>query len=603
MMKVAEYIMSFVAAQGTTDVFLISGGGNMYLLDAIGKNPKLKYFCNHHEQACAIAAEAYSRSSDKLGVCLVTTGPGGANTMTGVLGAWQDSIPVLYLSGQVKRDFMPQDGDGLRELGVQGADIISIVKSITKYAVTIKDAAKIRYHLEKACYLARTGRPGPVWLDIPLDIQATVIDETVLAGFDPVAEGFVQTNQDAEFHKISAVIDLLKTAERPVILAGHGIRLSKSETLFLEVVEKLQIPVVTSMGGTDVIPTDHPLFVGRPGAFGNRSGNFAIQNADLVISLGSRLHLWTIGYEYKAFAREAKKVVVDIDGAELKKKTINPDIAIQLDVKLFLSALNDHLKGVKPGVTDLWWQKCQEWKQRYPVVLPEYAQETDFVNSYFFTKVLSSVAADDEIIVTGNGTAFTGTIQAIDIKAGQRMHFNVGCASMGYDLPAAIGVAVAHPGKRIVLITGDGSLMMNLQELQTIAHHKLPIKIFLLNNKGYLAIMNTQNALMAGNFVGAEASSGVSFPDFKKVADAFSLPYTYIKDHTNLMENVAAVLASDGPMFCELNMRKGQPLVPKVSSKKLDDGKLVSKPLEDMYPFLDREEFLSNMFVKPLNAD
>lgn len=603
MMKVAEFIVSFIAEQGTNDIFLVSGGGNMFLLDAVGKNDRFKYFCNHHEQACAIAAEAYSRSSGRFGVCLVTTGPGGTNALTGVLGAWQDSIPVLYLSGQVKRDFMIQEGDGLRQLGVQEIDIVSIVKHITKYAVSVKDPIEIRYHLEKALYLARTGRHGPVWLDLPLDIQAMVIDEVSLRKFDPIAEGFAKNYAETEFEKITSVIELMKVAKRPVILAGHGIRLAKAETLFLEIIDRLQIPVVTTMSATDVIPSNHTLFVGRPGIFGNRSGNFAVQNADLIISIGSRLHLWTVGYDYKAFAREAKKIVIDIDGAELRKKTICPDIAIQLDAKLFLSTLNHGINGVELGVTESWRQKCREWKNRYPVVLPYYEQEKGFVNSYFFIKTLSNIMADDEIIVTGNGTAFTGTIQAIEIKAGQRLHCNVGCASMGYDLPAAIGVAVAHPGKRIVLITGDGSIMMNLQELQTISHYRLPIKIFLLNNKGYLAIMNTQNALLAGHFVGSEENSGVSFPDFQKVAAAFNIPFMSIEDHANLAERITEALVQEGPVFCELNMRKDQPLWPKASSKKLDDGTLISKPLEDMYPFLERDEFLSNMFIKPLNAD
>lgn len=601
MIKLSDYLFNRIADYGVKSIFMISGGGNMHLIDSVGVNKKLKYICNHNEQASAIAAEGYARVKNGLGVCLVTTGPGGTNTITGVLGSWLDSIPVLYISGQVKRSDMA-DMPGLRQLGVQEAPIVDMIRPITKYAVTITDPLSVGYHLDKAIDLAMSGRMGPVWLDIPLDVQAAMIDERKLAKYVSDKEKGISDNELTR--AIKRVINMIENAERPIILAGHGIRLSGAGEAFMNLIARLNIPVVTSMGGTDTIPSNNRLFIGRIGSFGNRSGNFAIQNSDLIISLGARMHLWNIGYDYKNFGREAKKIVVDIDPCELNKKTISPDLKIQVDVAVFIKKLLTVLGRKSISSSRGWRDRCSDWKKRYPVVLPEYAKEKKFVNSYYFTEVLSSLLESDDIIVTGNGTAFTGTIQAINIKKGQRFHCNVGCASMGYDLPAAIGASIATGGKkRIILVTGDGSIMMNLQELQTIYHYKLPIIIFLLNNEGYLAIRNTQASFFKNRFVASEKNSGVSFPDFKDVAKTFKLKYVDINNHSGLKAKIAAVLSSKRPILCNLKMNPMQPLYPKGSSKKNPDGSMTSKPIEDMYPFLDRAEFLADMIIKPINFD
>lgn len=599
MIKLSDYLFNRIADYGVKDIFMISGGGNMHLINSVGTNKRLNYICNHHEQASAIAAEGYARVKNSLGVCLVTTGPGGTNTITGVLGAWLDSIPVLYISGQVKRNDMV-NSSGLRQLGVQEAPIVDMVKPITKYAVTITNPLSIRYHLEKAIDLATNGRMGPVWLDIPLDVQAAMIEETRLHKYLKSKKNEI-SNQKLDY-LVKKTIDMVKAAKRPIILAGHGIRLSGAGEEFMNLVEKLGIPVVTSMGGTDIIPSTHRLFVGRIGSFGNRSGNFAIQNSDLIISFGARMHLWSIGYDYNNFGREAKKIVIDIDHCELNKKTISPDLKIQANVAVFIKKFSAALNSNPITSPHKWIVRCSDWKKRYPVVLPEYSKEKKFVNSYYFTEVLSGLLKNNDVIVTGNGTAFTGTIQAISIKKGQRFHCNVGCASMGYDLPAAIGASVAiGKRKRIILITGDGSIMMNLQELQTISHYKLPIIIFLLNNEGYLAIRNTQTSFFKSHFVASEKNSGVSFPNFRDIAKAFNLKYISICNHSGLKAKIAKVLSSKQSILCDLRMNPAQPLYPKVSSKKNPDGSIISKPIEDMYPFLNREEFLANMIIKPIN--
>jgi acetolactate synthase-1/2/3 large subunit len=450
--------------------------------------------------------------------------------------------------------------------------------------------------LEKAVFLAKTGRPGPVLLDIPSDIQGMIVEENDLRKFVPEEENLnVFRNEPELDSKIKTVLEWMKKAKRPVLFAGHGIRLAKAETEFLDLVAKLKIPILTSMAGHDLIPFSHELYIGRPGVFGDRAGNFAIQNSDLLISIGARNHLWNIGYTYQAFARGAKKVVVDIDAEELKKKTVVPDLAVHADAKVFIEELSKQAQPVENAKE--WIQKCIEWKEKYPVVDPSYKKETDFVNSYYFTQVLSEKLKEDEIIMTGVGTSFTGTSQNFNIKKGQRLHSSIGCASMGYDLPSAIGAWFATGKDRIILITGDGSIMLNLQELQTISHYKIPVKIFLLNNNGYLAIKNTQNSFFLGNLAGVDEKTGVSFPSFAKVAETFGLGYVHIPNHSEIEKKIEETLNFSGPVICDINMSPTQPLLPKVYSEKLADGTMISKPLEDMYPFLDRDEFKHNMFI------
>ena len=592
MISVSDYIARFIASLGVKHVFLVAGGGNLPLIESISARSDLTYICTHHEQAAAMAAEAYSRVSENIGVCIVTFGPGATNTLTGVAGAWLDSIPVLYISGQVKTDHMATYG--LRQLGVQEVDIIEMVKPITKYAKVVNKATDIRYHLEAAVWYATHERPGPVFLDIPLDVLNTTIEERDLTRAFIGAPRFFFSSND---HQAAQTIQMISESKRPVIFAGHGIKMAKGRGVFEALVQRLKVPVLTTMSAHDLIPTDHPLAIGRPGVFGDRAGNFAIQNADLILSIGARHHLWDIGYNYRAFAPKAKKIVVDIDGAELAKKTVVPDLAIQADARAFMNEMMRQTDDVLLNDFKPWIERCQRWKRDYPVVLPEYKDQKTYVNSYHFTSVLAPALADNEIIFTGVGTSFTGTLQCINLKRDQRIHSNVGCAAMGYDLPAAIGACFAANRQRIVLITGDGSIMMNLQELQTIVHHRLPIKIFLLNNGGYLAIKNSQNAFFSGKLEAVDYRSGVSFPRFSEVAATFGIPHIHVYDHSDVLEKIYWTLDMDGPRICELHMSPTQPLIPKVYAEKRPDGTLESRPLEDMAPLLDRDEFNLNMSV------
>lgn len=596
--KVSDLITNYIASLGVKHVFLIPGGGNVHIVDSISKSKDVSYVCNHHEQVSAMAAESYGRVGRNIGVCCTTVGPAATNTITGIMGAWTDSIATLYICGQVKRDFMIT-GTPLRQFGVQEINIVDIAKPITKYAEVVLDVNDIKYHLEKAVYLAKHGRPGPSLLDIPSDIQTIMVEEDELRKFDPAQEGLDVKENPELMGQVKTLVEWLKDAKRPVILAGHGIQLAKAEKEFLVLAEKLQIPILTSMTAIDIIPTDHPLCVGRPGVFGDRAGNFAIQNSDLLISIGARHHLWNIGYTFDAVARAAKKVVVDIDKTELNKKSIVPDLAINVGAKTFIEEFAKQTEGITNTNVKEWLAKGIEWKEKYPTVLPEYKDEKDYVNSYYFTDVLSKILEEGEIIMTGVGTSFTGTRQAFKVKKGQQLNSSVGCASMGYDLPSAIGAWFATNKKRIILITGEGSLMFNLQELQSIFHYKIPVKIFLLNNNGYLAIKNTQNSFFLGNLAAVDPKTGVSFPDFKKVADTFGIGYVRMQDHTNIKDRINETLNMEGPVICEINMSPTQPLFPKVYSEKMPDGKMVSKSIEDMYPFLEREEFLSNMFIPP----
>ena len=600
--KVSDFVAKFIAEQGVTHVFMISGGGNMHLIDSIGNNPDLTYVCNHHEQACAIAAESYARATENLGVCLATTGPGAVNALSGLIGAWLDSIPTLYISGQVKRHDIGQLS-GLRALGVQEVNIVDMARSVTKYAELIMEPTDIKYHLQKAVFLAKAGRPGPVWLDIPLDVQAVMVEESDLKEFDPKKEILAEKPNLNLEASVKKTLEYLRFSQRPVIIAGHGVRLAKAHEEFIKLAEACQIPVLTAMSAHDLIPSGHPLFAGRHGGFGDRAGNFAVQNADLILTIGSRNHLWNIGYQYELFGRGAKKIVVDIDPAELSKKTLRPDLAICADAKEFILGLLFQVKaGSLPDISP-WRKRCQAWLKKYPVVLEEYKKDFGYVNSYYFTQVLSQIMPEGEQVVLADGTAFTGTLQAIFIKPNQRVYYNVGSAAMGWDLPAAIGVCFAKNKKRVVTIAGDGSIMLNIQELQTIKHHNLPIKIFLLNNQGYLAIRNTQNAFFQGRLVASGESSGVSFPDFKKLFKSFGIPYIAMHENSEAFKVIAEVLAAEGPVACEIFMDPNQTLYPKITSVKKPDGAMVSKPLEDMFPFLDRKEFKENMIVPPVNEE
>ncbi len=604
MIKVSDYIAKRLVEYGIKHVFMISGGGAMHLNDSLGNHPDLKYICNHHEQASAIAAEGYARSSGKLVVVNVTSGPGGTNTLTGVIGQWLDSVPVLYLSGQVKVETTIESCRelGLRQLGDQEINIIDIIKPVTKFAAMVKKPVEIRRLLEKAIYTATHGRPGPVWLDIPLDVQGALIDENEMPRYDE-SEDAVIFERDTLSQQVSKAMKILKSAKRPVFLAGHGIRIAGAQKLFLEVVEKLGIPVISSFNGFDLIPSEHHLYIGRIGTIGNRAGNFALQNSDCLLTVGSRNNIRQISYNWSTYAREATIIIVDIDEAELKKPTIKPNLPIHADAGEFLNEFKTQLEGKKLPEWENWLDWCIERKKKYPVVLPEYNNTDKLVNPYFFVKTLTEIMDKDAVAVTGNGTASVVYFQAGIVKSGQRILWNSGCASMGYDLPAAIGVSFANSGKSVVCLAGDGSLQMNLQELQTVVHHNLPLKLFVLNNEGYISIRQTQNSFFAGRYVACNDCSGVSFPKITKIAEAYGLPSAIINSHINMKSKIQEILNAPGPIVCEVILIPDYIFSPKTSSERKPDGRMVSKPLEDMFPFLDRDEFKRNMIIPMLKEE
>lgn len=604
LVKLSDYVAESLRDNfGVKYIFMITGGGSMHLNDSFGKTKGLTYICNHHEQASAVAAECYARLTNKIGVCNVTTGPGGTNAITGVTAAWLDSIPMLIISGQVKRETSiysyPQLR--LRQLGIQEINIVDIVRPITKHAKVIMNPKDIKYELEKAIFLAMSGRPGPVWLDIPQDVQSSMIEVVSLRKFDPT-EIEKKSNETLLKNQVKEINLYLKKAKRPVIVAGFGIRLGNSVNKFYDLVDKLKIPVVTSLSSHDLMWENHPYYGGRFGLYGTRGGNFAVQNSDLLLVLGCRMNLWETGYEYKVFAREAIKIMVDIDQNELKKPTFKPDIAINSGVKDFIEELIKKLEKQNMPNYSRWLRKTKFWHKKYPNILPDYSITKKYINTYYFMGVLSDILKSGDVIVTGNGTAFTCTAQSIKLKKGQRLNMNIGCAAMGYDLPAAIGAYLATKKNRIILITGDGSIQMNLQELQTIVHHKVPVKIFILNNDGYEAIRITQSNFFKRLF-GTDKEHGISFPDMLKIAKAYNIPAIRIHNHKNLKSKLKKVINAKGPFICEIMVDPKQELLPRTKTIVKPDGTLVSKPLEDMYPFLSRDEFLENMYIKPVNMD
>jgi acetolactate synthase I/II/III large subunit len=600
MIKVSDYIAQTLAAHGIRDVFLVTGGGAMHLNDAISKCPDLTHTCCHHEQACAIAAESYYRLTNRLAAVNVTTGPGGTNAITGVFGAWTDSLGMIVISGQVKWETLVRSTDlPLRQLGDQEIDIIKMVESITKYAVMVTDPTSIRYHLERALYLAQSGRPGPVWLDIPMNVQGAQIDETTLVGYDPIEDLLPSSTTDLT-PICAQILDQLQAAERPVILAGPGIRLGKATSEFLELVDRLGIPVVTSFNAHDLIWYEHPNFIGRQGTIGDRAGNFAVQNADFLLVLGCRLNIRQISYGWESFARHAYKVIVDIDPAELAKPTISPDLPVCADVADVIKGLIARQLSSTSATHQDWLNWCQQRKAKYPVVLPEYWQKSTPINPYCWAETLFDELPENEVIVSGDATACIVPFQAAKLKKGQRLYSNSGCASMGYDLPAAIGACIANDRQRTICLAGDGSIQMNIQELQTIFGNRLPIKIFILNNQGYHSIRQTQTNYFPDSPIGCDPSSGVTFPSFEKIAFAYGIPFRRCSDLSTLSADVKSTIWEDGPQICEISIDQNQPFAPKLSSRQLPDGRMVSAALEDMFPFLDRAEFLSNMLIPTL---
>ncbi|MFT4026841.1 MAG: thiamine pyrophosphate-binding protein [Novosphingobium sp.] len=608
-MRVADLIARLLVEHGITDCFMLTGGGAMHLNDAFGREKRLNKVFTHHEQAAAIAAESYARLSGRPAAVNVTTGPGGVNALNGVYGAYVDSIGMVVVSGQVKRETCaPNYPLALRQLGDQEVDIVSMVRGITKYAIVLNDPLDARKVVEKAIHLCRRGRPGPVWIDVPIDVQAAPVDFDVLEPFDPANlddAGEAANNQgelnllegatlDAE---VEALLAELCAAERPVVLAGAGVRVSGQHAEFLSFVERLGIPVVTGWNAHDAIPNSHPLYIGRPGTVGDRGGNFAVQTADYVLVLGSRLNIRQISYNWQSFARNAKVAMVEIDRAELDKPTLNLHRPVHADLRAFFAAAAAAPlpAGDRADARAAFLARSRDRTERYPVVLPEYWETQDGINPYVFGEVLFNELEEGDIVVSGDGTACVTMFQAAHLKPGQRLYTNSGCASMGYDLPAAIGAFHAAGGRRIICLAGDGSIMMNLQELQTIVGQALPVKIFVLNNDGYHSIRQSQQNHFPDNIVGCGPDSGLSFPDFAKLATGFGLASRNVATHDALPAAIRATLDADGPQLCEVMIDKTQEFAPKLSSRRLEDGTMVSPTLEDLSPFLPREELAEAM--------
>ncbi|MEI6375933.1 MAG: thiamine pyrophosphate-binding protein [bacterium] len=595
MIRLADYIVERLAEYGIGHVFMVTGGAAMHLNDAFGRNGAIKKVYCHHEQSCAMAAESYFRVSNRIAAVNVTAGPGATNAITGVYGAHVDSMAMIVVSGQSKRETLASSTKLLlRQLGDQEVNIVEMVKGITKYAVLIDDPLAIRYHLERALHLALQGRPGPVWLDIPIDVQGAQIDPSTLKGYDPKEDEICYETDRLE-ESVALVAKRFAVSKRPVIYAGTGVRLSGQYDLFLELAGRLGVPVLGAWDSNDLLPNNHTSYAGRPGSLGDRAGNFTVQNSDFLLILGCRLNIRLVSYNWENFAPRAYKVMVDVDAAELKKPTLSIDLPIHADLRDFLPLFAASLKDRSVDHVD-WLVWCKERVKRYPVVLSEYWDLKDKVNPYCFMERLSEHLEDGEVIACGDGTACVAAFQAVSIRAGQRLFTNSGCASMGYDLPAAIGAAEALPDKkRIICLSGDGSIMMNLQELQTIAGRGLPLKIFVLNNSGYHSIRQTQGNFFPDNIVGCGTDSGLSFPDFSKVTAAFGLPFERCSSHQELDGSITKSLECEGPAVCEVMLDLAQVFAPKLSSRKLDDGSMVTSPLEDMAPFLSREELAENI--------
>ncbi len=594
-MKLSDYVFRRLADWGVRHVFMVTGGGAMHLNDSVGHESRIKFVCNHHEQASAMAAEAYARITGRPGVVSVTTGPGAVNALNGVFGAWTDSVPMLVISGQVKREtcMRARGISGLRQLGDQEVDILPMVQGITKYAVMIDDPASIRYHLERAFQLAAIGRPGPCWLDIPVDVQAAQIDENNLRAYSP-EEDLLSWDQQKVSASCREFLDRLGRAKRPVILAGTGVRAAGALDEFKQLIRRLGIPVTTAWTH-DLISSNDPLFCGRPGTIGERAGNFTVQNADLLLILGSRLNVRQTSYNWQSFAPRACKVQVDIDSAELCKPLVRPDVPVHCDLRVFLQEMLRQCDALdyRAGRYDSWLAWCRERVQKYPVVQQHQRQAGPPLNPYDFIQRLGDMLGADDAVICGNATACIVPYQALALKDGERLISNSGAASMGYDLPAAIGAAFARNGRRVICLAGDGSIQMNVQELQTIVHHNLPVKIFVLNNNGYLSMRATQSNFF-GRLTGEGPASGVSFPDMMKVGSAYGIPSIRV-DRVSQMADVERALAASGPALIDVMLDPEQQFEPRSRAKQLPDGRIVSPPLEDMYPFLDEDELKSNI--------
>jgi len=590
-MKLSDYVIKRLE-EYTKHIFLISGGGCIHLVDSLSKS-KIKLIPNLHEQASSICAESYSQYTNNIGVALVTTGPGSTNALTGIASAWLDSIPVLLLTGQVQSKDRVGDRK-VRQFGFQEIDTVSIYKSVTKYAVTITDPTTIRYHLEKALWLAKTGRPGPVLIDIPLDIQAAEIDEQSLIGFDAEPVSY-------SLDKISEIADLLSKAKRPIVLVGNGVRLSGSINEFMQFISKTNIPVLTTWKALDLLEETHPQYVGRPGGVGQRGANFNQQNSDFILVIGARLDHGQLAYQPQYFAREAIRCIVDIDENEINKLGIHVHYPMAIDAKVFLTELNKHIKS---NESSDWLNTCKKLYEKYPVILDEYLDENKLhVNNYAFIKHLSDLLPEDSLLVPGSsGACSEVTMQAFQTKKHTRVYNSEGLGSMGFGIPSAIAAAIASD-KETICIDGDGGFFMNVQELELVFRYQLPIKFFVLNNDGYGSIKTTQNTHFNGNLVVSDPTSGLTLPSIQLNASAYKIPYVKIQNQNNLKEELNKVLSHSGPIICELMVDQNHKTFPKASVYKKPDGSFAARPMEDLSPFLSREEFMNNLLIKPISYE
>ncbi len=601
-MKLTDYVAQYLVEQGVKKVFLITGGACAHIVDSLGRNKDIDYVCMQHEQAAAMAADAYARVTKNIGVAVATSGPGATNLITGVCCSYFDSIPTLMITGQVNL-WETKGEQKIRQLGFQETDIIDIVRPITKFAALVRNPEEIRYYLHKALFIAKSGRPGPVWLDIPMNVQHAEIDPDTLIDFSPNDVASEKLSRAIQSYDINNVISKVIEAKRPIVIAGAGIKLAQAEEKFSAFIATLNVPVVSTWSGIDILPHDHPLYVGQFGVYGNRAANFAVQNSDFLISLGSRLDTRQTGGQPKTFAREAFKIVVDIDKAELDKQWVVADIAIHADVNNFLSALNLASQSIPfPDFTD-WQSICLKWKHRYPTVLPEYYNQRGSVNSYVFIKALSEKLPSHSIIIPDQGGNLTWTIQGFQVKKGHQLFSAFGNSPMGYALPASIGAAFADPTANVICIDGDGGFQLNIQDLQTIRHYNLPIKIFILNNNSYGIIKQFQEVYFDGRYEATVKETGYTAPDFIKVAQAYGIATETISDHSEIDEKIDKIIKTCNPVLCDVKLDDAQKLVPKLVAIKTKDGKYISKPIEDMMPLLPRQEFRENMITQPLNEE
>lgn len=598
-MKLTDYIVNFLEKEGISHIFGLTGGAVVHLFDSVDKNPNITPIFTHHEQAAAFAAEAYARIRNDISAVFVTTGPGGTNAITGVLAAWMDSIPCVYISGQSRIEHTSR-GKPIRQLGSQEFDIISLVSHITKYAVMVDDPARIKYYLQKAVYTARNGRPGPVWIDIPLNFQWASIEPDKLRGFNPLSEKEKESAGKLTHKKLQECCRLLAGAKRPLVLAGHGIRLAHAENEFRKFIEVFKIPFVSSWNASDLLPTGNVFYAGRIGVAGQRGGNLAIQNCDFLLALGTHLCINLTGPNFNAFARGAKKVIVDIDPIELTHCNIKIDLSLQCDAKEFLGKLLSKPDKAKLINNNRWWRKkCLKYKS-YNTIPSAWCKQKKYVNPYIFVDSLcNKLKNNDIIVVDGGGTALYMSFQASKIKQGQRLIVSSGIAAMGTGLSESIGACFAIGRKRTICMTGDGSIQLNIQELQTIAHHKLPIKIFVFNNSGYLAIRHTQKDFLNGRYIGSDKECGVSLPNYQKVAKAYGIKAIRIENNKELLKKIKLALKDTRPILCEVMISPKQELIPRMGFEKKPDGTFSGKPLEDMAPYLERKEFFANMIIKP----